>query len=262
MSGKSINLAKEALHLFLHSLPMDCYFNIVCFGSSFQSLFPESMKYDDITLDAAKKLAANLSANLGGTEILRPLEHIFKQKPIPGNPRQVFVLTDGEVSDSSRCISCVKKNNDTSRVFTLGVGASADRHLVKGMARAGQGTAVFATYGEKIAPKVLKQLKNSLQPCINNVRIDWGDGVQQKTAKQQKPVLETTRTLIGFGKPKQEAANMSVESSALYNQAPINVPAIYDGSRLLVYKKIVMANILKILRCPLRLQLEILILSS
>ena len=33
-------LAKEALGLFLHSLPSSCYFNIVIFGNDFQTLFP------------------------------------------------------------------------------------------------------------------------------------------------------------------------------------------------------------------------------
>ena len=58
MAGQSMQLAKEALQVpqchfeelplktfvlkvFLHSLPASCFFNIVIFGSSFQSLFPQ-----------------------------------------------------------------------------------------------------------------------------------------------------------------------------------------------------------------------------
>ena len=85
-----------------------------------------------------------------------------------GLTRQVFVLTDGQVSNSSACISMVsaynltttpqlqsqsqpdhittkrppqvRAHNDNARVFSLGVGSAADRHLVKGLARAGQVT--------------------------------------------------------------------------------------------------------------------------
>jgi hypothetical protein len=39
-----------------------------------------------------------IDANLGGTEIFDPLETIFKKPSIEGYLRQIFVLTDGEVT--------------------------------------------------------------------------------------------------------------------------------------------------------------------
>ena len=39
MMGNRMKNAKEALFLFLKSLPAGCYFNIVSFGSSYSSLF-------------------------------------------------------------------------------------------------------------------------------------------------------------------------------------------------------------------------------
>ena len=39
MGGSRIQNAKEALFLFLKSLPAKCYFNVVSFGSSFSCLF-------------------------------------------------------------------------------------------------------------------------------------------------------------------------------------------------------------------------------
>ena len=44
MSGQSIRLAKEALQVFLHSLPATSFFNIILFGSTFEYLFPESRR--------------------------------------------------------------------------------------------------------------------------------------------------------------------------------------------------------------------------
>lgn len=46
MGGKRIAKAKEALELFLKSLPEDSYFNVVSFGSSSQRMFPTSIKYE------------------------------------------------------------------------------------------------------------------------------------------------------------------------------------------------------------------------
>eukprot|EP00092_Neocalanus_flemingeri_P009192 GFUD01009893.1.p1 GENE.GFUD01009893.1~~GFUD01009893.1.p1 ORF type:complete len:803 (+),score=226.34 GFUD01009893.1:227-2635(+) len=203
MNGQSITLAKEALQLFVQSLPVDSYFNICSFGSTYTNLFPESQAFTDESLASAKQLLQGMHANLGGTEIYRPLEAIFKSQTLVERPRQVFVITDGEVSNSQQCIQLVKEHNQQNRVFTLGIGASADRHLVKGMARAGMGVPSFTTYGENIAGKVLKQLKQSLQPCMHGVQIDWGT----------------------------QAGGEGLEC-----QAPHHTPPVFDGSRLLVYK--------------------------
>lgn len=78
-----------------------------------------------------------MKADLGGTNILRPLREVLQSKPKEGYPRQLFVLTDGEVSNTQECINFVRKHSDTTRVFTFGIGNEASQELVKGLANAG-----------------------------------------------------------------------------------------------------------------------------
>ena len=119
MSGRYINSAKETLVLFLKSIPPGCYFNIVGFGSRYEHLFPSSVPYNQSNLDKAMKHAQYLQANLGGTELMEPLKYAFDQKPIAGLPRQVFVLTDGSVSNTDACINLTKKNVHIARYLFL-----------------------------------------------------------------------------------------------------------------------------------------------
>ncbi len=83
--------------IFLHSLPADCYINIVGFGFTHQPLYPSSRRYDDTVLGETKAHAETMQADLGGTEIYQPLEWIFQQPTVEGYLRQIFLLTDGEV---------------------------------------------------------------------------------------------------------------------------------------------------------------------
>ena len=131
MRGPSIKLGGDALSVFLNSLPVDCHFNVYCFGSRYNKLFPTSQPLTDESLESAKSLLAQLDANLGGTEIYSPLQDILMQPLVGGKPRQVFIITDGQVSNTMEVIKLVRRHATTHRVFSLGIGSSADRHLVK-----------------------------------------------------------------------------------------------------------------------------------
>ena len=176
MSGSYINSARETLVLFLKSLPQGNYFNIIGFGSSFRSLFPQTVPYDKKHLEKAIKHAKGMDADLGGTELLSPLQHIFGMKPRSGYARQVFVLTDGSVGNTDACIREMKKNIKNARYciapflcvepelkyivflyprcFTFGIGSGASSALVNGLAQAGNGAAEFVKEGERMQPKV------------------------------------------------------------------------------------------------------------
>ena len=241
MSGSSMNQAKKALELFLHSLPSDCYFNIWSFGSRYDALYPEgSTKYSDSSLNKAIMHARSMSANYGGTEIYSPLREIFQQsKPPNGYLRQIFILTDGEVSNASSIISLVRQNSSQGRVFSLGIGSSASRFLVKGIARAGSGTAVFANQSEDLRVKVMAQLRNALQPAISNIEITW-DETLPKQLPGSKDNQKSTKNLLGQVKSKMtpENDNDNKQSKTIdfpSNQVPSTTPPIFDGTRLLAY---------------------------
>ncbi|CAN0164199.1 unnamed protein product [Lampetra fluviatilis] len=165
--------AKETLMLLLKSLPLGCFFNVYAFGSSYDSFFPESREYSQASMAEALKLVKEMSAELGGTEILRPLEAIYRSACRAEHPRQLMVLTDGEVSNTRDVISLVKKNANKHRCFSFGIGDGASTELIKGIAASGGGTAEFITGTERLQGKVLKALKCALQPTLTSVSLSW-----------------------------------------------------------------------------------------
>ena len=113
---------------------------------------------------------------------------------------------------------------------------SASRHLVKGIARAGRGTSMFSKEGEDLRPKVMELLKNSLQPAISDVKVEWKDakGAAIKyDPMEEDPEVETRKTLLGYMKPKR--GKKGKKQLSTIGSAPSKLPPVYDGQRLLAY---------------------------
>ena len=76
------------------------------------------------------------------------------------------------MSNSHQIIQLVKKYSSKNRIFSLGLGSSASRNLVKGVARAGNGTAIFSTLNEDLRLKVMILLKNALS-AAGQIKVIW-----------------------------------------------------------------------------------------
>ncbi|XP_059375739.1 von Willebrand factor A domain-containing protein 5A-like isoform X2 [Carassius carassius] len=168
-----IESARDTLLLLLKSLPMGCYFNIYGFGSHFESFFPQSVVYSEDTMEEALKRVKSMSADMGGTEILQPLKHIYSQPCYPDHPRQLFMFTDGEVWNTKEVLDLVKSHVYSHRCFSFGIGEGASTALITGMAREGSGHAQFITGTDRMQPKVMQSLRFALQPAVDNISVDW-----------------------------------------------------------------------------------------
>ncbi|XP_053120965.1 von Willebrand factor A domain-containing protein 5A-like isoform X2 [Hemicordylus capensis] len=172
-SPSRIQSAKETLVLILKSLPLGCYFNIYGFGSTHDSFYPQSVEYTQKTMSKSLQRVKELRADLGGTEILRPLKDIYSQPCREGHPRQLFVFTDGEVFNTDEVIAEVRRHSSSHRCFSFGIGEGASTALIKGIARAAGGSAEFITGKERMQAKALQSLKKALQPAVTGISLRW-----------------------------------------------------------------------------------------
>lgn len=116
-----VDHAVSTLITCIKSLPEGCFFNIIAFGSSFRQLFHESKEYSKSYVKNAVDFANQLSANLGGTELIPPLKWIFKNARKSDMPCQVFLITDmdQEVKDVPYMLSTIRKNRHHTRLVYL-----------------------------------------------------------------------------------------------------------------------------------------------
>ena len=158
MGGTRIQKAKEALVMFLKSLPPDSYFNVISFGSSREKMFPKSQKYTSTSLEKAIKAINPMGANLGGTEIYHPLSEVLEEPVQKGYPKHVFLLTDGGVSNTEGVLRLIKQKTKYCRVHSIGIGNGASFNLIQGSAENGKGQFIMISDAENPADKIIQLL--------------------------------------------------------------------------------------------------------
>ncbi|UJR35008.1 hypothetical protein I4U23_027784 [Adineta vaga] len=194
-----IGLARQAMLLFLKSLPMDSYFNIIRFGSNYRSLFPEiTVVYNQTNAQKAEQLINSMKADLGGTELLSPLQWLQKDSPRENRARQVFLLTDGEISNVTEVLDLCRSMSTSTRIFSFGLGKSPSRSLVKGLARSTNGRFVFISPNSNVDTYVGQQLQYALQPCITNLDVQWNLGIPVQSAPKELPPVYFNDRLIVY----------------------------------------------------------------
>lgn len=177
MDGVKMTQTRKALRKVVESLPAESLFNIVGFGSDSIFLFDTSQSIDDKkSLGFALEYVDAMEADMGGTEILAPLQKIHGRDIEGGFFRQIFVFTDGQVGNTDRTIEFIGEFDSNSRVFSLGIGSHVSRALVQGIARNGRGTAEFVEGNDdtSIYEAVERQMAVALSPVLDNAVVDWG----------------------------------------------------------------------------------------
>uniref|UniRef100_A0A0G4FXR4 VWFA domain-containing protein n=1 Tax=Chromera velia CCMP2878 TaxID=1169474 RepID=A0A0G4FXR4_9ALVE len=272
MRGKRIEQTRAALEIFVQSLPLNCIFNFVSFGSSHRTWRNGSVAYDEQSLTDARKHIKDMEANMGGTELGGALRFALERNNKAGFARQVFVLTDGQVTNTTEMIDLALRYRDKARVFTLGIGSGVSTELVAGLARAGGGDAKFVQDGEDVRQQVVGLLKRALQPALTDLEVDWtltpeeeeAEGGEKKEKEKQGEAVEEgsedeeeeeekASGVMSFFNPNQknkknqknrrkpppappaEPLEVSEGKAESVHQAPFHCPSIHPGSHFTVY---------------------------
>ena len=189
MSGSSISEAKQALELCARAMSEGDTFNIIPFGSDFETMWDEPRPYNQQNLDEAVAFIRSLDADMGGTEIRQPMAHVLKQPADNERPRQLVLLTDGQVANEADVIALCREEAATARVFAFGIGHGASEHLVRGVARESRGAAELICPGERIEAKVLRMFSRVRTPALTEVKMDWGGLTVDQAPSSVPPVF-------------------------------------------------------------------------
>ena len=174
MSGDGIRTAKKALIFFLQSIPVGSYYQIIGFGSSFRKYDKTPKEYNKKNIKESIDIINNLTADLGGTDIYLPLKDIYDSKDYDdiNLPRNIFLLTDGEVLDKKKVLNLIEKNNDNFVIYSIGIGRYFDEDLIKNAGIIGKGNYNFCKDNNKLNSVIVSEINKCCNPFITNINFD------------------------------------------------------------------------------------------
>ncbi|EFA84707.1 type A von Willebrand factor domain-containing protein [Heterostelium album PN500] len=227
MSGSTIEKAKRCLEILMRSLTEKSKFNIWLFGSSFKSQFTESKLYNDQTLEQASVFIKSIDADLGGTELLPPIQAIISQPVDSQYPRQVFILTDGEVSQRDELVDYVAKEAGTTRIFTLGIGSGVDKLLVEGLSKACRGYFEFIDDNSMMETQVMKLMSIAMEPIIANIQVNWDGLPVVQAPKSVRPIFNHERLFL-YGLLESVPENLTTKTIVITADGPTGQSIRYE----------------------------------
>ena len=251
MSGKPINLVKEALILFLHSLNEGSYFQLIGFGSNYIKHNKIPLEYNQTNVEKTLKIVESLKASLGGTNIYDPLKYIFNNKKDYNNihlSKNIFLLTDGEVMDRDNCIELIKKSSGEFRIHSIGVGNSFDKILIEQSGKYGRGSVNFVKEIEELNKSVINSLNMASRKYLVNSKFE--NSLKYLYECQPSDDFAYQDDIVNYsfiieGQPKNENINIVFKSNdakkdITENLAFKSVKKIEDGDAL---SQIIIGNI-------------------
>jgi hypothetical protein len=220
MAGSNIKALRDALKVFLKSLPIGVKFNICSFGSHHSFLWKNSQSYSQSTLDEAMKHVESFDANFGGTEMYSPIQETLKNRYKDMN-LEVFLVTDGEIWDQQNLFTLlnveISEKKAPIRVFTLGIGNAVSSSLIEGVARAGNGFSQTVGTNEKMDSKVVRMLKGALSPHVTDytLEVKYGNADGDDDFEMVEKVIDSLKVNLDISDSKTTVAE-KVRSNFLY----------------------------------------------
>lgn len=202
--GFPIEVSKVLMKEMIQGLRPQDLFNVMVFEGSSALWSPTSQHASPEA--TAQALAFVRSQNGGGgTELGSAMRKALGLPRVPGISRTFVVSTDGYISADGQVFDIIRKNLGSANLFTFGIGSSVNRHLIEGMAHAGQGEAFVITKPEQAAVEAERFRAYVSSPVLTNLKLTTSGFQIQDLEPIQLPDVLAERPVICLGKWKGEA---------------------------------------------------------
>lgn len=204
--GFPIEVSKVLMKEMIQGLRPQDLFNVMVFEGSAAFWSPTGSQH--ATAENTRQALAFVGSQNGGggTELGSALRKALGLPRVPGISRTFVVSTDGYISADGQVFDLIRKNLGSANLFAFGIGSSVNRHLIEGMAHAGQGEAFVITKPGQAAAEAARFRDYVSSPVLTNVTLTTNGFQAYDLEPVQLPDVLANRPVLCFGKWKGGAS--------------------------------------------------------
>ena len=228
MRGEKIEQARAALDYCIQHLDKTDRFNIVTFGTDVKTFKNDLVDAAPANLKAAQAFIEDVVAH-GQTNIAGALQKALAGKTTAGRERIMIFVTDGAPTVGERSpekiIEQVKKQNDGTKIFVMGVGNDVNAHLLDQLAELTDGSSEYFAPREELDAKVAALYDRLSHPLLAGVTVSFGDSGAKHVLPSKVPVLFKGSEIMMVGRYKQGGKHTFTIAGTLAGQ-PVKYTAL------------------------------------
>ncbi len=200
MNGFPLDVAKKMMRELLTRLRPTDRFDVELFSGGSELYAEQSVPATAQNISDAIAFVGREQGG-GGTELLPAMERAMKiPRPAGSVSRSFVVVTDGYIAEETAMFEHVRDHLGDANVFAFGIGSAVNRHLIEGVAKAGQGEA-FVVEGEAQAAEAAKKFRDYVEsPVLTGVKVAFDGFDTYDVEPKQLPDVFAQRPVVVFGK--------------------------------------------------------------
>jgi hypothetical protein len=117
---------------------------------------------------------------------------LHNHPPRLNESQQILLLTNDEISNIEETINLYHKMVTHTGIFTVDLGLSPNRALIKGLAGVINGKSTLVPPDAKVKLDIADQLQRILQPSFNNINIRYYTYTFSSVQASKKKITETS----------------------------------------------------------------------
>ncbi len=199
MHGFPLNTAKVLLQQLIGNLREKETFNVILFSGGSKLMAPASVRATSDNIEQALRLIDQEQGG-GGTELLAGLQRALALPRDEVCSRTVLIITDGYIAAERNVFELIQANLNRTNVFSFGIGASVNRYLIDGIAKAGQGEPFVVTRPQEASAVAERFMEYVQSPVLTNISVAYDGFAAYDIEPSRITDLFARRPMVIFGK--------------------------------------------------------------